>query len=279
MNEVKAGIDNSPAVGELDGDEIRRYGRHLVMPEVGLEGQARLKAASVLVIGAGGLGSPVSMYLAAAGVGRLGLADYDLVDESNLQRQILYGTSDVGRPKLQAAASRLREINPHIEVVEHAERVEAANAMRLVSDYDVVVDGSDNFPTRYLINDSSLHLRIPVVHGSALRFEGSVSLFQPYRGPCYRCLFPEPPPPELSPSCGEAGVLGAVTGIIGAMQAAESVKWLVGTGTALSGRLLVYDALEARWTDLAFPRDPQCRACGDEKHPPPVVDYGPSCTA
>jgi molybdopterin/thiamine biosynthesis adenylyltransferase/rhodanese-related sulfurtransferase len=260
-------------------DERVRYDRHIRLDGIGIEGQTRLLGARVVVVGLGGLGSPAALYLASAGVGTIGLVDDERVEVSNLQRQILHDVASVGRPKVESALAALTALNPGIKVITHAARLNATNALEILGGYDLIVDGSDNFPTRYLINDASLHLRIPVVHGSALRFEGSVSLFHPYRGPCYRCLFPEPPPPELSPTCGEAGVLGAVTGIIGAMQAAESVKWLVGTGTALSGRLLVYDALEARWTDLAFPRDPQCRACGDENHPPAVVNYGPSCTA
>jgi molybdopterin/thiamine biosynthesis adenylyltransferase len=230
-------------------------------------------------VGLGGLGSPASLYLAAAGVGTIGLVDDERVELSNLQRQILHDVESVGRPKTESARARLSGLNPGIKIDTHEARLAADNAVEILGGYDLIVDGSDNFPTRYLINDAALHLRIPVVHGSALRFEGAVSMFDPYRGPCYRCLFPAPPPPELSPSCGEAGVLGAVTGVIGTMQAAEAVKRLVGSGDGLSGRILVYDALEARWTSLTFTRDPRCPACADEEHPPVLVDYDPSCTA
>jgi adenylyltransferase/sulfurtransferase len=225
-----------PPETPLDPREVARYGRHLVLPEVGVEGQLRLRAARVLVVGAGGLGSPLALYLAAAGVGRIGLVDFDTVDLSNLQRQILYGTADVGRPKLAAAAARLHDVNPHVVVQAHDARLDASNALEIVPDYDIVVDGTDNFPTRYLVNDACVLAGKPNVHGSIFRFEGQVSLFWPGHGPCYRCLFPEPPPPGAVPNCAEGGVLGVLPGIIGALQATETIKWILGRGETLCGR-------------------------------------------
>ncbi|MDX1493221.1 MAG: molybdopterin-synthase adenylyltransferase MoeB, partial [Longimicrobiales bacterium] len=243
---------------DLERDELYRYARHLALPEVGFEGQKRLKAGRVLCVGAGGLGSPLAMYLAAAGVGTLGLVDFDTVDESNLQRQLLHGTSDVGRSKLDSATDRLRELNPHVEVVPHRERLSSENALEILADYDVVVDGTDNFPTRYLVNDACVLLGKPNVYGSVFRWEGQVSVFATEDGPCYRCLFREPPPPGLVPDCAEGGVLGVLPGIIGTAQAMETIKLLLGVGRTLAGRLLIFDALEMTWREVALRRNPGC---------------------
>jgi adenylyltransferase/sulfurtransferase len=256
---------SNPANAKLDPREIARYGRHLVLPEVGVEGQQRLRAASVLLVGAGGLGSPLALYLAAAGVGRIGLVDFDTVDLSNLQRQILYGTADVGRSKLSVATARLDDVNPHVTVQPHETRLTAANAREILSDYDIVADGTDNFSTRYLVNDACVLLGKPNVHGSIFRFEGQVSLFWPGRGPCYRCLFPEPPAPGTVPDCAEGGVLGVLAGIIGTLQATETIKWILERGETLCGRLLLFDALQMRFRELELRRDPECPVCGD--HP------------
>lgn len=261
----------------LSQDEVRRYGRHLVMPEVGLEGQEKLKAARILVVGAGGLGSPVAMYLAAAGCGRLGLVEFDQVEESNLQRQILFGQSDIGRRKIEVAAVRLREINPLIEVVEHPLRLESSNAMELLAQYDLVVDGSDNFPTRYLVNDACVLNGKPYVYGSIFRFEGQMSLFWGARGPCYRCLFPEPPPPGLVPSCAEGGVLGVLPGIIGSLQAAEAIKSILGIGESLLGRLVVFDALAMSFRELRLKKNPQCPVCSESPSIQKLIDYEAFC--
>ena len=263
----------------LDSQEIARYGRHLVLPEVGVQGQLRLRAASVLVVGAGGLGSPLALYLAAAGVGRLGLVDFDTVDLSNLQRQILYATPDVGRPKVSVAAARLKDVNPHVNVQTHETRLAAANALALVADHDIVVDGSDNFATRYLVNDACVLAGKPNVHGSIFRFEGQLSLFWAGRGPCYRCLFPEPPAPGTVPDCAEGGVLGVLPGIIGALQATETVKWILGRGESLCGRLLLFDALEMRFRELQLRRDPGCPVCGDRPTIRELVDTEAACVA
>ncbi|MEM7582497.1 MAG: molybdopterin-synthase adenylyltransferase MoeB [Acidobacteriota bacterium] len=249
----------------LEPDEIRRYGRHLTLPEFGLEAQKRLKASRVLMVGAGGLGSPLGLYLAAAGVGTLGLVEFDRVDVSNLQRQVLYGFSDVGRPKIEAAMERLREINPLISLVPHPCRLDESNAAQLIDDYDVVVDGSDNFPTRYLVNDACVLAAKPNVWGAISRFEGQVSVFWQGRGPCYRCLFPEPPPPGLVPSCAEGGVLGVLPGIVGSLQANEVIKLLAGIGEPLIGRLMLFDALRMRSREIALASSPECPLCGD--HP------------
>lgn len=261
------GVDTTMTDGRekttLTSDEIRRYGRHLILPEVGMEGQEKLKAARVLLIGAGGLGSPAALYLAAAGVGTLGLAEFDVVDETNLQRQILYSADDVGRPKIDAACERIGEINPHVSVEAHAVRFEVSNALDLVSAYDLVVDGSDNFSTRYLVNDACVLAGKPDVFGSIFRFEGQVSVFCTSGGPCYRCLFPEPPPPGAVPSCAEAGVLGVLPGIIGSLQANEAIKLLLGRGESMIGRLLLFDALTCGFRELRLPRDPACSVCGD----------------
>lgn len=247
---------------ELTRDEVLRYSRHLTLPEVGVEGQQRLKAARVLCIGAGGLGSPAAMYLAAAGVGTIGLVDEDTVDVSNLQRQIIHGTTDVGRSKLDSASDRLREINPHTRIEAHDVRFGEQNALDLVSAYDVVVDGTDNFPTRYLVNDACVLAGRPNAYGSISRFEGQASVFAAPHGPCYRCLHPEPPPPGLIPSCAEGGVLGVLPGIIGTIQATEAVKLILGIGEPLVGRFLLYDALRMQFRVIRLPKDPGCPVCG-----------------
>lgn len=261
----------------LTADQRQRYARHLVLPEVGEEGQRRLLNSKVAIVGAGGLGSPVALYLAAAGVGTIGIIDFDDVEASNLQRQILHGVDRIGRPKVDSAKQTLTSINPDVDVIAHPRRLSAENVLGLLGGYDLIVDGADNFPTRYLINDASMHLRVPVVHGSIFRFEGQVSVFHPYQGPCYRCLFPLPPPPELSPNCAEAGVLGVLPGIIGSIQAMEALKMLLQVGESLVGRLLVYDALDQTFMDVKLRRDPSCPACADPSRPPILVDYDPSC--
>ncbi len=261
----------------LQRDQRARYSRHLLLPEVGERGQGQLLASKVLLVGAGGLGSPAALYLAAAGVGTLGIVDDDTVDATNLQRQILHNLDRVGRLKVTSAAETIRGLNPDVAVEPYAERLSAANVLDVMSGYDVVVDGADNFPTRYLVNDASLHLRIPVVHGSIFRFEGQATVFDPYRGPCYRCLFPEPPPPELAPSCAEAGVLGVLPGIIGSLQAMETIKLLLGIGESLVGRLLTYDSLAEEFRTLSLRRNPGCPACADETRVPALVEYDDAC--
>ncbi|MGH9361905.1 MAG: molybdopterin-synthase adenylyltransferase MoeB [Thermoanaerobaculia bacterium] len=262
---------------ELEPSEIRHYSRHLIMPEVGTAGQRRLKGSRVLLIGAGGLGSPLGLYLAAAGVGTLGLVDFDVVDESNLHRQVLYGRSDVGRPKIQAALERLHDVNPHVTLVPHEVRLTSANALELFADYDIVVDGTDNFPARYLVNDACVMTGKPNVYGSIFRFEGQVAVFWGARGPCYRCLFPEPPPPGLVPSCAEGGVLGVLPGIIGALQANEVVKLVVGVGEPLIGRLLLFDALKLRFRELKLRKDPACPVCSEHPTQRGLIDYEQFC--
>jgi len=266
---------NSP--DRLTEREIRRYDRHLIIPEVGVRGQNRLKEARVLVVGAGGLGSPVSMYLAAVGVGKLGLVEFDEVDESNLQRQILYGESDIGKPKLEVALGRLREINPLIELVPHAERIDSSNAMALLEGYDIVVDGSDNFPTRYLVNDACVLAGKPDVYGSIFRFEGQSSVFWGARGPCYRCLFPAPPPPGLVPSCAEGGVLGILPAIIGSLQANEVVKLILEVGEPLIGRLVLFDALQTRFREVRLKKNPECPVCSENPTLTELIDYERFC--
>ena len=261
----------------LPVDQRARYSRHLLLPEVGDLGQRRLLASKVVVIGAGGLGSPAALYLAAAGIGTLGIVDFDVVDATNLQRQILHNSERLGRRKVDSAHQTLTALNPDVHVVAIAEQLAADNVLDILDGYDVVVDGADNFPTRYLVNDASLHLRTPVVHGSVFRFEGQASVFAPYAGPCYRCLFPEPPPPELAPSCAEAGVLGVVPGIIGSIQAVEAIKLLLGIGRPLVGKLLTYDALDQDFRVLNVRRDPECVACSDEERLPTIVDYDQFC--
>lgn len=261
----------------LSADQRERYARHLVLPEVGEEGQRKLMRSKVAIVGAGGLGSPVALYLAAAGVGTLGIIDFDTVDASNLQRQILHGMDRIGESKVKSAQRTIASINPDVEVVAHRQQLAAANVLDLLAGYDLIVDGADNFPTRYLINDASLHMRTPVVHGSIFRFEGQASVFHPYEGPCYRCLFPMPPPPELAPNCAEAGVLGVLPGIIGSIQAMEALKLLLKIGEPLIGRLLIYDALDQSFTDVKVKRDPDCVACSDPTRPPMLIDYDQSC--
>lgn len=267
----------------LDPDARARYGRHLLLPEVGEQGQLRLMDARVLLIGAGGLGSPAAMYLAAAGVGTLGIVDFDVVDRSNLQRQILHGDERVGTPKVESAAQTVHSLNPRVDVIAHETRLTAANVESILSGYEVVVDGSDNFATRYLVNDACVKLGLPNVHGAIFRFEGQVGVFWPgYEkapGPCYRCIYPEPPPPELAPSCAEAGVLGVLPGVIGTLQAMETLKILLGLGEPLVGRLLYYDALAARFTELRLRRNPKCAWCGDEATFPGYVDYDTVCAS
>jgi molybdopterin/thiamine biosynthesis adenylyltransferase/rhodanese-related sulfurtransferase len=261
----------------LSPDELHRYGRHLVLPEVGIDGQRRLKAGSVLIVGAGGLGSPLALYLAAAGVGRIGLVDFDRVDATNLQRQILYGGGDVGRPKLAAAAERLADLNPGVRVDLHDARLTSANALAILRDYDVVADGTDNFATRYLVNDACALLGKPNVHGSVFRFEGQASVFDAARGPCYRCLYPDPPPPGLVPTCAEGGVLGVLPGVIGTLQGIETLKLLLGAGEPLIGRLLVFDALGMRFRELLVRKDPACPLCGERPTVRELIDYESWC--
>ena len=263
---------------EFSSDERSRYSRHLIMPEVTLSGQKRLKAARVLCIGAGGLGSPAALYLAAAGVGTLGLVDADVVDLSNLQRQILHGTADVGRPKLESARDRIQSMNPHVALQCHEARFTSENAMQIVAGYDVVIDGSDNFPTRYLSSDVCVFTRKPNIYGSVFRFDGQVSVFAPHLGgPCYRCLFPQPPPAGTVPNCAEAGVLGILPGIIGMMQATEAIKLIVGIGDSLVGRLLHFDALKMKWREFKLRRDPECPACGEHPTITEPQDYEQFC--
>ncbi|HYQ90046.1 MAG TPA: molybdopterin-synthase adenylyltransferase MoeB [Candidatus Binatia bacterium] len=261
----------------LSAEEIRRYSRHLIMPEVGLQGQVKLKQASVLLIGAGGLGSPLALYLAAAGVGRIGIVDFDVVDESNLQRQIIHGTSDVGRPKLDSARARLREVNPLIEIETYETRLTSENAIDLFRTYDIVADGTDNFPTRYLVNDACVLTGKPNVYGSIFRFEGQASVFATEGGPCYRCLYPEPPPAGLVPSCAEGGVLGVLPGIVGTIQAAEVIKLILGAGAPLIGRLLLFDALAMSFRTLKLRKDPGCPVCGPNATIRKPIDYEAFC--
>ncbi|MEO7190297.1 MAG: molybdopterin-synthase adenylyltransferase MoeB [Vicinamibacterales bacterium] len=267
----------TPASLDLNHDEVRRYSRHLIMPEVGVEGQRKIKKARVLCVGAGGLGSPAALYLAAAGVGTLGLVDFDAVDFSNLQRQILYSTEDVGRPKLRAAADRLRGLNPNIRVVGHETMLNSTNALDIFKDYDIIVDGADNFPTRYLTNDACVLLGKPNVYGSIFRFDGQISIFASKNGPCYRCLYPEPPPPGLVPSCAEGGVLGVLPGVVGTIQATEAIKLILGVGDPLIGRLLLFDALQMKFRTLKLQRDPACPVCGDHPTVTKLIDYEQFC--
>ncbi len=261
----------------LTREQKIRYSRHTLLPEVGEKGQAKLLDSRVLLIGAGGLGSPAALYLAAAGVGTLGIVDFDVVDSSNLQRQIMHNVDRIGMPKVESARETLIALNPDVKVQMHNVRLSADNVIEIMSGYDVVVDGGDNFPTRYLVNDASLHLEVPVVHGSIFRFEGQASVFSPYEGPCYRCLFPQPPPPEMAPSCAEAGVLGVLPGIVGSIEAMEAIKLLLGIGEPLIGKLLTYDSLEQDFRKLKLRRNPECPACGDREHPPAIVEYDDLC--
>ena len=262
---------------DLTAEEVARYGRHLILPEVGPEGQKKLKAARVLCVGAGGLGSPTLMYLAAAGVGTVGIVDFDVVSVSNLQRQIVHGTPDVGRSKLESAKDRLRQLNPDVRVVLHEVALTSANALSILQDYDIVVDGTDNFPARYLVNDACVLLGKPNVYGAIFRFEGQASVFAMPGAPCYRCVFPEPPPPGLVPSCAEAGVFGVLPGVIGTIQATEVIKIVLGIGETLAGRLLTYDALHLRFQDLRIPRDPACPVCGANPTIRELIDYERFC--
>ena len=262
---------------QLTNDEIKRYSRHLIMPEVGMDGQRRLKAGSVLCIGAGGLGSPAAMYLAAAGVGRIGIVDFDVVDFSNLQRQIIHGTPDVGRSKLASAKDRLNAINPHVDVQTYEVALSSENALDLFAPYDIILDGTDNFPTRYLTNDACVLLGKPNAYGSIFRFEGQASVFATKGGPCYRCLYPEPPPPGLVPSCAEGGVLGVLPGVIGVIQATEAIKLLAGIGEPLIGRFLIYDALNMRFRELKLRKDPDCPVCGTHPTVTKLIDYEQFC--
>ncbi len=262
----------------LNNDEIRRYSRHLILPEVGLAGQKKIKAASVLCVGAGGLGSPIAMYLAAAGIGKLGIVDFDTVDYSNLQRQILHADADVGRSKAKSAKETIQALNPNTEVVLHETAISSSNAMEIIAPYDIVVDGTDNFPTRYLTNDACVLLKKPNVYGSIFRFEGQASVFAPHLGgPCYRCLYPEPPPPGMVPSCAEGGVLGVLPGIIGCIQTTEIFKLILGKGNSLIGRLLLFNALDMKFRELKLRRDPECPLCGEHPTVTELIDYHQFC--
>ncbi len=269
----EAGLPVVAAAG-LTKDQRMRYSRHTLLPEVGVEGQLKLLNAKVLLVGAGGLGSPAALYLAAAGIGTLGLVDDDVVEASNLQRQVIHTTGRVGEPKTASAKQTIADLNPDVDVVEHRMRLDSTNVIELLSDYDVIVDGADNFPTRYLLNDASVRLRKPVVSASILGFEGQISTFLPYEGPCYRCLYPTPPPPELAPSCGAAGVLGVMAGVMGLLQANEVIKLVAGIGEPLIGRLLLYDSLGTRFTELKVKRDPDCPVCGDHVPEIPESELG-----
>jgi molybdopterin/thiamine biosynthesis adenylyltransferase len=261
----------------LSDEQTERYSGNILLPEVGERGQTRLLGAKVLVAGAGGLGSPAALYLAAAGVGTIGIADSDAVELSNLQRQILHGTSDVGRPKTGSAARRIRAVNPEVQVITHRQRLTSRNILDVIGGYDFVVDGTDNFATRYLINDACVMANKPLSHGAVLRFEGQITTIVPRQGPCYRCLYPEPPPPGLVPNCQQAGVLNAVAGVIGAMQAAEAIKWIVGAGEPLVGRLVLFDALNASFREVAIRRDPRCALCGERPTVTEPIDYDEFC--
>jgi molybdopterin/thiamine biosynthesis adenylyltransferase/rhodanese-related sulfurtransferase len=261
----------------LSHDELLRYSRHLILPDVGLEGQRKLRAARILLVGAGGLGSPAALYLAAAGVGTLGIVDFDRVDLTNLQRQVLHGTSDVGRTKLESAEARIRDLNPHVRVESFPDRLTSANALEILRNFDVVLDGSDNFPTRYLVNDACVLLGKPLVYGSIFRFDGQVSVFDSAHGPCYRCLYAEPPPPGLVPSCAEGGVLGVLPGIVGSLQALEAIKLVLGIGQTLTGRLLLVDTLRLRFRELELRKDPDCVICGPNPTVRELIDYEAFC--
>ena len=272
-----ASMEEAVAQVELSNDEIARYSRHLIMPEVGMEGQKKLKAAKVLLIGTGGLGAPLGLYLAAAGIGRIGLVDFDVVDFSNLQRQVIHSTKDVGRPKLQSAKEKILGINPHIQVDTYETMLKSENALDIIKNYDIVIDGTDNFPTRYLVNDACVLLDKPNVYGSIFRFEGQASVFYAREGPCYRCLYPEPPPPGLVPSCAEGGVLGILPGTIGLIQATEAVKLIIGRGRTLVGRLMLYDALEMKFRELKLRKNPKCPLCGENPTIKALIDYDQFC--
>jgi adenylyltransferase/sulfurtransferase len=270
-------LTESTVLPELTTDDLSRYSRHLILPEVGMEGQRRLKAAKVLCVGTGGLGSPLAFYLAAAGIGTLGLVDFDVVDSSNLQRQIIHSTKDIGRKKLDSAAEKLTALNPALNVVRHETMLSSANALEILKDYDIVADGTDNFPTRYLVNDACVLLGKPNVYGSIFRFEGQASVFATEQGPCYRCLYPEPPPPGLVPSCAEGGVLGILPGLVGVMQATEVIKLILGKGEPLIGRLLLVDALNMRFRELKLRKNPECPVCGTSPTVTELIDYQQFC--
>jgi molybdopterin/thiamine biosynthesis adenylyltransferase/rhodanese-related sulfurtransferase len=272
-----ATIHEAVTLPELTTDDLSRYSRHLILPEVGMEGQRRLKAARVLCVGTGGLGSPLAFYLAAAGVGTLGLVDFDVVDASNLQRQIIHSTKDIGRKKLDSAAEKLLALNPALNVVKHETMLTSANALDILKDYDIVADGTDNFPTRYLVNDACVLLGKPNVYGSIFRFEGQASVFATEQGPCYRCLYPEPPPPGLVPSCAEGGVLGILPGLVGVIQATEAIKLILGKGDSLAGRLLLVDALNMRFRELKLRKNPECPVCGTNPTVTKLIDYQQFC--
>ncbi len=277
MNPQHNPVDKSVHDNSLSHDEIMRYSRHLIMPEVGMSGQKKLKASSVLVVGAGGLGSPLAMYLAAAGVGRLGLVDYDVVDLTNLQRQVIHGTRDLGRPKIESARDRLKDINPYIRIDTYYEPLSSENARDILKEYDLVVDGSDNFPTRYLVNDACVLLGKPFVFGGIFRFDGQVSVFCIREGPCYRCLFPAPPPPEKVPSCAEGGVLGILPGTVGTIQATEAIKLILGINSSLMGRLLIYNALKMDFRTVYVKKNPACSVCGEQPTITDLIDYEEFC--
>lgn len=270
-------ITESAPLPELTTDDLARYSRHLILPEVGMEGQQRLKAAKVLCVGTGGLGSPLALYLAAAGIGTLGLVDFDIVDASNLQRQIIHSTKDIGRKKLDSAAEKLSALNPALKIVKHDTMLSSANALEILKDYDIVADGTDNFPTRYLVNDACVLLGKPNVYGSIFRFEGQASVFATEEGPCYRCLYPEPPPPGLVPSCAEGGVLGILPGLVGVIQATEVIKLILGNGSPLIGRLLLVDALNMRFRELKLRKNRECPVCGDNPTVTELIDYQNFC--
>jgi len=261
----------------LTQEEILRYSRHLIMPEVGVDGQEKIKQASVLLIGCGGLGSPLSMYLAAAGVGRLGLVDFDLIDFTNLQRQVAFGTQDVGRPKVDATKERIQSINPNVQVTTYRAKLSSENVMDIFKEYDIIIDGTDNFPTRYLVNDACVFLHKPNVYGSIFRFEGQATVFWADKGPCYRCLYPEPPPPGMVPSCAEGGVLGILPGTIGLIQATEAVKLILGKGDSLVGRLLLYNAMDMKFREVKLQKDPECPVCGTTPTITKLIDYEQFC--
>ena len=275
---TKATVSSGDAAAtSLTNEEILRYSRHLIMPEVGMEGQLKLKAARVLLIGSGGLGAPLGLYLTAAGVGHIGLVDFDVVDFTNLQRQVTFGTSDVGRPKAEAAKARLTNLNPDVQIATYETKLTSENALELFRDYDIIVDGTDNFPTRYLVNDACILLGKPNVYGSIFRFEGQVTVFGMPDGPCYRCLYPEPPPPGLVPSCAEGGVLGVLPGIIGSLQALETIKLIIGRGTSLAGRLLLFDALSMKFRELKLRKNSHCPMCGTHRKIHQLIDYNEFC--
>ena len=261
----------------LSQDQLKRYSRHLLVPEVGEQGQLKLLDSRVLLLGAGGLGAPSALYLAAAGVGTLGIIDMDVVEESNLQRQVIHTTKRVGEYKAESARQAIEAINPDVKVITHIERLDETNVARIIADYDLIIDGTDNFPTRYLLNDAALLANKPVIHGSVFRFEGQLTVFKPYEGPCYRCLYPEPPPAELAPSCAEAGVLGVLPGVIGLLQSVEALKLLLGIGEPLVGRMMTYDALAGEFSELGLYRDPNCPACGEHGHPEDLPIYADVC--